>query len=181
MNANRSRLYGILAEFDTTEQLVAAATRSREAGYRYVNAYTPFPVDGLAEALGFRRSNVPLITLIGGLLGGIGGFGMQYWMSVVSYPENIGGRPLNSWPSFIPVTFEMTVLGASIFAVLGMLALNKLPMPNHPVFNAPRFALASNDRFFLCIEAKDPKFDRAKTAKFLESLRAHDVTEVSND
>lgn len=176
----RSHFYGLMAEFDTTEQLVKAAERCRAEGYRYVNAYTPFPVEGLAEALGFRRSSVPLITLIGGLLGGTGGFFMQYWMAVISYPQNIGGRSLNSWPMFIPVTFELTVLGASVFAVLGMLALNKLPMPHHPVFNAPRFALASNDRFFLCIEAKDPKFDRARAEKLLESLNAHDVCEVED-
>lgn len=180
MNERRSHLYGLMAEFDTTGQLIAAAERCRAEGYRYVNAYTPFPVEGLSEALGFRRSNVPLITLVGGLLGGAGGFAMQYWMSVIGYPVNIGGRPLNSWPMFIPVTFELTVLGAAVSAVLGMLALNKLPMPHHPVFNAPRFALASNDRFFLCIEAKDPRFDRTSTEKFLDSLDAHDVCEVED-
>ncbi len=180
MIEHRSHVYGIMAEFDTPDQLIRAAERSRADGYRFVNAYTPFPVEGLAEAVGFRRSNVPLITLIGGLLGGLGGFYMQYWMSAVSYPVNIGGRPLNSWPAFIPVTFELTVLGAALFAVLGMLALNKLPMPHHPVFNVPRFALASKDRFFLCIEARDPKFDRVRTAQFLESLQAHDVTEVED-
>ncbi len=123
---------------------------------------------------------MPLITLIGGLLGGAGGYFMQYWMAAISYPQNIGGRSLNSWPMFIPVTFELTVLGASIFAVLGMLALNKLPMPHHPVFNVPRFALASNDRFFLCVEAKDPKFDRTSTEELLVSLKAHDVCEVED-
>lgn len=178
--ARRSKLYGVIAEFDTTDLLVEAAGRSRAAGYRFVSAYTPFPVEGLAEALGFRRSSVPLLTLIGGLLGGLGGFYMQYWMAAVSYPENIGGRPLNSWPAFIPVTFEMTVLSAAIFAVFGMLALNKLPMPHHPIFNAPRFAMASNDRFFLCIESRDPKFDRVRTAQFLEKLNAHDVNEVED-
>ena len=180
MIERRSHLYGLMAEFDTTSQLIAAAERCRAEGYRHVNAYTPFPVEGLAEALGFRRSNVPLITLIGGLLGGAGGFFMQYWMTAISYPQNIGGRPLNSWPMFIPVTFELTVLGASVFAVLGMLALNKLPMPHHPVFNVPRFALASYDRFFLCIEAKDLKFDRGSTEKLLKSLNAHDVCEVED-
>ncbi len=180
MIEHRSHLYGLMAEFDTPDQLVKAAGRFRADGYRYVNAYTPFPVEGLAEAVGFRRSSVPLLTLIGGLFGGIGGFYMQYWMSAVSYPVNIGGRPLNSWPAFIPVTFELTILGAALFAVLGMLALNKLPMPHHPVFNVARFARASKDRFFLCIEARDPKFDRAQTAQFLESLEAHDVTEVED-
>lgn len=181
MIEQRARIYGVMAEFDTTDQLVEAAAKARAAGYKYVNAYTPFPVEGLAEALGFRRSNVPMITLAGGLTGGIGGFFMQYWMAAISYPQNIGGRPLNSWPAFIVVTFELTVLGAAIFAVLGMLALNKLPQPHHPVFNAKRFALASNDRFFLCIEARDPKFDRVQAAQFLERLKAHDVTEVSDE
>jgi len=181
MTEQRARLYGVMAEFDTTEQLVEAAAKARAAGYEYVNAYTPFPVEGLPEALGFRRSNVPLITLIGGLLGGTGGFFMQYWMAAISYPQNIGGRPLNSWPAFIPVTFELTVLGAAAFAVLGMLALNKLPQPHHPVFNAPRFALASNNRFFLCIEARDPKFDRVQASQFLERLKAHDLTEVFDE
>ncbi len=181
MSEARSRIYGVMAEFDSTEQLIEAVAKTNAAGYRHVHAYTPFPVEGLAEALGFRRSNVPLLTLIGGLLGGGGGFAMQYWMSAISYPENIGGRPLNSWPAFIPVAFECAVLGAALFAVLGMLALNKLPQPHHPVFNAPRFALASNDRFFLCIEARDPKFDRVQVAQFMESLKAHDVTEVPDE
>lgn len=180
MIERRSHLYGLMAEFDAAEQLIAAAERCRAEGYRYVNAYTPFPVEGLAEALGFRRSSVPLITLIGGVGGGVGGFFMQYWMAAISYPQNIGGRSLNSWPMFIPVTFELAVLGAAVFAVLGMLALNKLPMPHHPVFNVPRFALASNDRFFLCVEAKDPKFDRTSTEKLLVSLKAHDVCEVED-
>jgi hypothetical protein len=181
MIEQRSHLYGVMAEFDTTEQLVDAAVKSREAGYKFVNAYTPFLVEGLAEALGFRRSGVPLLTLIGGVLGGTGGFAMQYWISAVNYPLNIGGRPLNSWPAFIPVTFELTILGASTFAVFGMLAMNKLPQPHHPVFNVPRFTHASTDRFFLCIEARDPKFHLADTARFLQGLQAHHVTEVSDD
>ena len=181
MKEARAHLYGVMVEFDTAEQLVEAAAKTVAGGYRRVNAYAPFPVEGLAEALGFRRSNVPRLTLLGGLLGGTGGFFMQYWMAAVSYPENIGGRPLNSWPAFIPVTFECTILAASLFAVLGMLALNKLPQPNHPVFNAPRFGLASKDRFFLCIAADDPKFDRVQAAKFLEGLKAHDVVEVPSD
>lgn len=178
MNEQRAHLYGVMAEFDTAEQLVEAAAKTIAGGYRRVNAYTPFPVEGLAEALDFRRSNVPQLTLLGGMIGCFGGFFMQYWMAAISYPLNIGGRPLNSWPAFIPVTFECTILGAALFAVLGMLALNKLPQPNHPVFNAARFGLASKDRFFLCIEADDPKFDRVQAAKFLEGLKAHDVVEV---
>jgi hypothetical protein len=181
MIERRSHIYGVMAEFDTAEQLVEATAKTVAAGYQRVNAYSPFPIEGLAEALGFRQSNVPRLTLLGGLLGGSGGFFMQYWMAAVSYPLNIGGRPLNSWPAFIPVTFECTVLGAALFAVLGMLALNKLPQPHHPVFNAPRFGLASNNRFFLCIVANDPRFDRVQTAQFLESLHAHDVVEVFDE
>jgi len=180
MSEHRPRAYGILAEFESPERLLAAVEQTRAEGYRQINAYTPFPVEGLPEALGFRRTSVPLITLIGGVLGALGGFFMQYWMAVISFPENFGGRPLNSWPAFIPVTFEMTVLSASIFAVVGMLALNKLPIPHHTLFNAPRFALASRDRFFLCIGAQDPKFDRERTAQFLWTLGAHDVTEVED-
>jgi Protein of unknown function (DUF3341) len=179
---HRSHTYGVVGEFETPEQLISAATKAREAGYREVNAYTPFPVEGLSEALGFKRSAVPLLTLIGGLLGGLTGFGFQYWASAISFPENIGGRPLNSWPAFIPVTFELTVLGASIFAVFGMLALNGLPQPHHPLFNVDRFQQhASNDRFFLCIEARDPKFNSAEAANFLRGISAEHVTEVQDD
>ncbi|MBZ5539171.1 MAG: DUF3341 domain-containing protein [Acidobacteriia bacterium] len=170
-----------MAEFATTEQLLAAAAKSREAGYTCLDAYAPFPVEGLADALGLGRPLVPLLTLLGGLLGGCAGFGLQYWVSVINYPVNVGGRPLNSWPAFIPVTFELTILGASLFAVFGMLALNKLPEPYHAVFNVPRFALASHDRFFLCIEAGDPQFDRVRTAQFLESLKAYAVSEVLDE
>ena len=171
-------LYGLIAEFDKPGQLVAAAERARNEGYRKMDAYAPFPVEGLADALGFRRTRVPLIALIGGLMGCTGGYYMQYWIAKIDYPLNVGGRPLNSWPAFIPVTFELTVLGAALFAVLGMLALNGLPMPHHPVFNAPRFALATRDRFFLCIEAADPKFDLTNTKRFLESLQCRGVSEV---
>jgi len=176
----RTRIYGLLAEFEKPEQLMAAAHRAREAGYRRMDAYTPFPVEGLAEALGRHYSLVPLITLIGGLSGCAGGFALQYWVSKVAYPINVGGRPFNSWPSFIPVTFEMTILGAALSAVLGMLALNGLPMPYHPLFNEPRFALASRDRFFLCVEARDRRFDRIETRKLLESLTPRAVMEVEN-
>jgi hypothetical protein len=181
MTEHRSLLYGVMGEFDSPEQILAAAKKAREAGYKHVTAYTPFPVEGLAHAIGFRWTAVPLLTLIGGLGGGLTGFGLQYWVAVITYPMNIAGRPLNSWPAFIPVTFELTVLGASIFAVFGMLALNKLPQPYHPVFNVERFARASTDRFFLCIEARDPKFSVAETARFLQSVEAQHVNEVKDE
>ena len=178
---HRPHSYGVMAEFDTPEQILAAAKKTREAGYKRVTAYTPFPIEGLAEEIGFKWTAVPLLTLIGGLGGGITGFAMQYWMMAVSYPLNIGGRPLNSWPAFIPVTFELTILGASFFAVFGMLALNKLPQPYHPVFNVDRFRHASTDKFFLCIQTKDPKYSLAETARFLQDLNATHVDEVKDE
>jgi hypothetical protein len=171
-------LYGLLAEFETPEGLAAAAAAARDAGYRQMEAYSPFPVHGLTDALGFRSSRLAALVLAGGVAGALGGFALQYWVSVMAYPHNVGGRPLNSWPSFIPVTFEMTILIASLTAVLGMLALNGLPRPHHPLFAMERFAHASRDRFFLCIEAADPRFDRQGTRRFLESLRPHGVEEV---
>lgn len=177
----RSHIYGVMAEFDTPAQLIHAVEKAREAGYRRMDAYTPFPVEGLSEAMGLKRNLVPFVTLLGGLAGGLGGFYFQYWANVSSFPMNIGGRPFNSWPAFIPVTFEMTVLGASLCAVFGMLALNRLPQPHHPVFNVHRFAHASSDRFFLCIEARDPKFHLTDTARFLQGLHAHHVSEVTDD
>jgi len=181
MSEHRPLLHGVMGEFETPEQLLAASKKAREAGYKHIDAYTPFPIEGLAHAIGFRWTAVPLITLIGGVLGGLGGFGLEYWCSAITYPLNIGGRPLNSWPAFIPVTFELTVLGASIFSVVGMIALNKLPQPFHPVFNVERFVHASTDRFFLCIEARDPKFNLAETARFLQDQHAVHVTEVKDE
>jgi hypothetical protein len=174
----RPPIYGLLAEFDSPTALVEAAQQARQAGYRRMDGYSPFPIEELAEARGFEKSSVPLVVLIGGILGGSLGYLMQYWISVINYPLNIGGRPLNSWPAFIVVTFEMTILGAALFTVLGMLALNGLPEPYHPVFHVERFAFATRDRFFLCIEARDPKFDRAATQKFLEGLKPKQVLEV---
>jgi len=172
-------IYGLLAEFADPEALLEAVRRARAAGYRKMDAYTPFPVEHLAEELGFHRTALPLIVLIGGLIGCGGGFLLQYWISAVDYPLNIGGRPLNSWPSFIPVTFELTILCAALSAVLGMLGLNGLPMPYHSLFNSPRFALASRNRFFLCIEASDRQFNREATAKFLSELKPAGVSEVA--
>jgi hypothetical protein len=174
----KTRLYGLIAEFDNPTDLVAAAHRTREAGYKWVEAYTPFPVEELTEALPVRRSKLPLVILIGGLVGGVGGYYMQYYANVIGYPLNIGGRPFHSWPSFIPVTFEMTILAAALTAVLAMLGMNGLPMPYHPLFNVPRFALASRDRFFLCIEARDPRYDEEATRQFLAGLRPRSVQEV---
>jgi hypothetical protein len=172
------RLYGLLAEFESPEDLLAAAHRAHADGYRRMDAYTPFPIEGLSEAIGFHHNRLPLLVLIGGIVGAGAGFFSQYWAAVIDYPLNIGGRPFNSWPSFIPVTFEVTILVAALTAVLGMLALNGLPMPYHPVFNVPRFALATRDRFFLCIEAADERFDPEGTRAFLESLGAREVSDV---
>jgi len=181
MEQQRAQLFGVMAEFDTAHQLLRAAEQVRDAGYKHMDAYAPFPVEGLSEALGLGRNNVPLATLLGGLCGGLGGFGFEYWVNVISYPMNVAGRPLNSWPAFIPVTFELTVLGAALSAVFGMIAMNGLPRPHHPVFNVQRFARATSDKFFICIEATDPKFHLAETAKFLQALNPQHVTEVQDD
>lgn len=174
----RLPLYGLVAEFDSPAALVEATRQTREAGYRRIDAYTPFPIEELSEALGFHGTRLTLIVLLGGLLGGCTGYFMQWYLMVVDYPYDIGGRPTHSWPMFIPVTFELTILGASLAAVLGMLALNGLPMPYHPLFNVDRFALASRDRFFLCIEARDPRFELVQTRAFLESLHPREVRDV---
>jgi hypothetical protein len=170
--------YGLLAEFDTPAQLVAAAKRAYAEGYRRMDTFSPFPIEEAWEAIGHRDRRMSFIVLMGGLIGGFGGYGLEYWVHTMAYPTNIAGKPLNSWPQFIPVTFEMTILIAALSAVLGMIVLNGLPMPYHPVFNVPRFALATRDRFFLCIEATDPKFDRHATRSFLEQLAQREVSEV---
>src|SRR5438876_186548 len=167
-----------MAEFDDPNALVAATERAHAEGYRRMDAYSPFPIEELHEALGAPETRLPLIVLIGGLFGCIGGYLLQYWVSAVAYPLNIGGRPYHSWPAFIPVTFECTILGAALSAVFGMLALNGLPMPYHPLFHVPRFARASRDLFFLCIQARDPRFDVGAVTQFLRSLDAADVQEV---
>lgn len=170
--------YGVLAEFDGPNQLLEAAGRIRAEGYRRMDAFTPYPVEGLAEALGFRGAIVPALTLAGGVAGCLGGFFLQYYIAVHNYPINVGGRPLNSWPYFIPIAFELTVLLAAICTVAGMLALNRLPMPHHPLFNDERFSLASSTGFFLAIESADPRFDRNQTVRLLEESGARQVTEV---
>jgi hypothetical protein len=175
----RSAVYGLMAEFDDATSLVTATARAHHAGYRCMDAYSPFPIEELHEALGSHHTRLPLIVLIGGMLGCIGGYSLEYWVSVMAYPVNVGGKPLHSWPAFIPVTFECTILVAALSCVLGMLALNGLPQPYHPVFNVPRFALASRNRFFLCIESRDPKFDVDATRHFLETLNPREVTAVA--
>ena len=173
------RIYGLLAEFDGPETLIEAAQKVRDAGYKRTDAYSPFPVHGLAEALGLHKSRVAMLVLIGGISGALGGFFMQYLSAKYAYPFNVGGKPLNSWPAFIPITFEMTVLCAAFAAVLGMLGLNGLPQPYHPLFNIRSFAEhASRDRFFIAIEYVDPKFNLDETRKFLESLGPKEVMEV---
>jgi hypothetical protein len=174
------RLYGLVAEFATPTALIAAAGRVHEAGYQEFDAYAPYPIEELTHAMGHHRSRLPLLVLIGGVLGCIGGLALQWWVNNVAYPLNIGGRPLNSWPAFVPATFEMTILFASLTAVFGMLALNGLPMPYHPIFNTPRFSFASRDRYFLCIEAADPKFDLHATRRFLDQLAPTEVSAVEH-
>jgi hypothetical protein len=171
-------IYGLMAEFDEPEPLLEAARRAHSAGYRQMDAYSPMPVEGLAEAIGFRGRAVQVLVFVAGVLGATGGFMLCWWITVVAYPHNVAGRPLNSWPAYVPITFESMVLVACLTAVIGMLALNGLPQPYHPVFNVARFEHASRDKFFLCIEASDPKFDILATREFMEQLGAQEVMEV---
>ena len=173
-------IYGLLAEFHSPAEVVAAARRVKEEGYKKVDGYSPYPIEDLSEALHFHKSPLPAMVLAGGVTGLCAGLGLEYWASVIEYPMNIGGRPFFSWPAFIPPAFETTILFAAGTAVLGMLAINGLPEPYHPVFNVPGFALATRDKFFLCIEADDPKFELAATRKLLESLGASEVSEVEH-
>src|SRR3954462_13812589 len=171
-------LYGLMAEFDNPTDRVEAARQTYDEGYRRINGYSPFPIEELSEAIGFHRNSLPLIVLIGGIIGGLAGYFMMSYMEAIDYPINVGGRPFHSWPAFMPITFETTVLVAALTAVFGMLALNGLPMPYHPVFNVPRFELASRSRFFLCIESRDAQFNLEKTRQFLESLGSKGVYDV---
>ena len=172
--------YGVMAEFDNPTALVAAARLARAQGYRKLDAFSPFPIEELSDALDLHKNRLPLIVLAGGIAGMLAGYLLQYYITVWYFPINIGGRPLHSWPAYIVITFETTILFAALAAVLGMMALCGLPMPYHPVFNVPRFALATRNRFFLCIEAADPLFDREKTVRFLETLSPKEVSEVAH-
>ena len=174
------RLHGLMAEFATPEALLEAARGVREAGYERMDAYSPFEIEELAAAIGFDKNRLPLVVLLGGLLGGGLGYFMLWYANVIDYPLNVGGRPHHSWPAFIPITFEMTILFAAFAAIIGLFALNRLPKPYHPVFNVERFARASQDRFFLCIEADDPLFDIEQTRRLLLSFRPVDVSDVEN-
>lgn len=173
-------LYGLMAEFETQQELIAACEKVRDAGYREMDAYTPVPIHGLTDAMGWDDNRLQKIVFGGALTGCISGFSLMYYITMITYPMNVGGKPHFSWPAYVPPTFEMTILFAAFAAVFGMIALNGLPMPYHPVFNNPRFSMASTDRFFLCIETKDPKFDLAGTRQFLENLHAKEVVEVEN-
>ncbi len=176
--SKQPEIYGLLAEFEDAHSLVEAARLTRQAGYRKIDGYSPFPIEELTEAMAIRSTKLPLLVFLGGLLGGIGAYALQYYASVIAYPLNVGGKPDHSWPSFIPVTFEVTILIAALAAILGMFALNGLPQPYHPCFHIERFALATRDRFFLSVEAGDPQFDLEKTKEFLEKLGAYQVYEV---
>ncbi len=172
------KTYGVVAEFDSPEQLISAAKKAREAGYKQLEAYTPFPIHGLSDAVGFKDEKVPWIVFMGGLVGASAGYFLQYYTSVIDYPMNVGGKPLNSLPMFFPVTYECTILFASFGAFLGMLALNKLPQPYHAAFNTPGFERASQDKFFLAVEANDNQFDEVETKKFMETMEANNVSLV---
>jgi Protein of unknown function (DUF3341) len=171
-------LYGLMAEFETPTELVHACKAAYAEGYREMDAYSPFPIEEASEAIGFHKSAVPLIVLLGGILGGLSGFGLQYWINVIAYPLNIGGKPYDSWPAFIVPTFEMTILFAGLCGMFGMFALNGLPQPYHPVFNVDKFSAVTRDKFFLCVEATDPKFDLVGTQQFMERLKPLSISEV---
>jgi len=171
-------IYGLTAEFGSAPELLAAAKAAADAGYRHMDAYTPFPVEGLAEAMKKPRSWIPLAFLLGGLTGGCGGYFLEYYAAVISYPINIGGRPLHSWPAFIPVTFELTILLSALTGFVALLVSMRLPRPHHPIFNTPGFEAVTEDKFFLCLEATDPRFRVQESSEFLHSLNPLKVVEV---
>jgi hypothetical protein len=171
-------LYGLMAEFETPTELVNACKAAYAEGYREMDAYSPFPIEEASEAIGFHKSAVPLVVLLGGILGGTSGFALQYCINVIAYPLNIGGKPYDSWPAFIVPTFEMTILFAGLCGMFGMFALNGLPQPYHPVFNVDKFSAVTRDKFFLCVEATDPKFDLVGTQQFMQSLKPLSISEV---
>jgi hypothetical protein len=168
-------VYGLMAEFNSASELLAAAEQVRGAGFTRTDAYSPFPIHGLAEAIGFHERIIPKIVLGAGITGMLAGYGLEYWTQVIAYPMNIGGRPFHAWVNFIPPAFETTILFGAFAAALSMIALNGLPQPYHPVFNNPRFRRASQDSFFLAIEASDPKFDLDQTRAFLGGLNPREV------
>ncbi|HEU6448097.1 MAG TPA: DUF3341 domain-containing protein [Verrucomicrobiae bacterium] len=176
--AEEKNIYGLMAEFASEKEILAATKSAHDNGFRKMDAFAPFPVEGLAEALGRKKTAIPFIVLGGGMCGGITGYFIQWWAMAVDYPLNIGGRPLNSWPMFIPITFELTILSAAFAAIIGMLALNRLPEPHHPLFNVPEFERSSTDKFFLCIMADDPKFNLPATRHFLKTLLPENIFEV---
>lgn len=176
--SGQEKLYGLLAEFESTDDLVEAARKVHDEGFECLDAFTPFPMEELSDAIGFRKTRIPLIVLIGGLLGCGLGYLLQWWVSVRAYPLDIGGRPHHSWPAFVPVTFETTILVAALFAVLGMLAMNGLPRPHHPLFEIEEFSRASTDGYFLCVEARDERFDETRVRTLLEKLKAKEVWNV---
>jgi hypothetical protein len=174
-----NNIHGIMAEFEDAEMLLEAARNSRQEGYRKMDAYSPFEIEGLSDTLGLERSKIPLVFLAAGILGALGGFFLLYYIAVLNYPINVAGRPLNSWPAFIPISFELSVLTAGVVGFIALLACCQLPMPYHPAFNNPSFsARASIDRFYLCIEADDPQFDSDRIKDFFSKINAVEVVEI---
>lgn len=172
------KCFGVVAEFDSPAAILRAARAAYGRGYREMDAYTPHAVAGLAGAIGFRKNRVALCCLLGGLAGGSGGYFMQWFAMAKDYPLNVGGRPFHSIPAFIPITFELTILCAGIATILGMIFLNGLPRPHHPIFSAQNFERASTDKFFLCIEAGDRLFERKAVMEFLRTLNPQNISEV---
>lgn len=176
-----TKLHGLVAEFLEPAEVLAAARGAHARGYRALEAYSPYPVEGLAEALGMKRTGVPPLALLGAGTGAALGYGMQWYAAVWDYPLNVGGRPLHSWPAFVPITFELTILCAALGSLIGMLALNRLPQLHHPIFETPFFEGRNAARFYLCVEATDPQFEREETRRFLRGFNPEHVWEVGDD